>query len=177
VAADDFPTAPRHAARRVIVVGPGESGNQELGAILRELREFAGRSRIEAAADLGFSVEYLRLIETGRRAPALGQMPRFLSEYRALGGVLMPQRDGSLADLIVYLRPDEPIFVEFRSRIREARAGRRQGSDGLSSPSARDAVRLTNEHDAQLGFVVSMLTVVGPDTVGRVCELLEAELP
>jgi transcriptional regulator with XRE-family HTH domain len=157
----------------VLVVGPGQSGNQELGSILRELREFAGLSRIEAAARLRVSVEYLRLIEAGRRVPALGQMPRFLSEYHALGGVYMPQHDGSLADLIVYLRPDEPVFVEFRSRIREARGGRRQASNGLPSP--HDAAQRRNEHHAQLGEVVSMLAVVGPGAVRRVRELLESE--
>jgi transcriptional regulator with XRE-family HTH domain len=171
VAAEE--TAPTDE-RRVLVVGPGQSGNEDLGAILRELREFAGLSRIEAAARLRVSLEYLRLIEAGRRVPALGQMPRFLAEYHALGGVYMPQHDGSLADLIVYLRPDEPIFVEFRSRIREARGVREHEVSGLPSP--RGAAQRRNEQHAQLGEVVSMLAVLGPGAVRRVREMLQSEL-
>ena len=167
-------TAP-HDDRRTLVVGPGESGNEEFGSLLRALREFVRLSRIEAAARLGVSLEYLRLIEAGRRIPALGQMPRFLSEYHALGGTHIPQHDGSVADLILYLRPEEPVFVEFRSRIREAR-GRPQTSNALPSLSAEhDADQRRNEHNAQLGEVVSMLAVVGPETVRKVRELLVSD--
>src|SRR4051812_129346 len=93
-------------------------------------------SRADAAATLGFSVEYLRLIETGKRAPALGQMPHFLNAYHAVGGVRVPQPDGPPTDLIVYLPPHDPIFVKFRSRIREARGqGHPHASGGTAQRS------------------------------------------
>ena len=175
--ADERITQAGRTGGSIVVVGPGESGNKELGAILGRLRELAGLSRADAAARLGFSVEYLRLIETGNRAPALGQMPRFLNAYHAAGGVRVPQPGGPPADLIVYLRPDDPILVMFRSRIREARgSGRPHASGGTTRRSDEDRVQLIDDHPAQLGIVVSLLTQAGPDTLRRVRDLLEEEL-
>jgi transcriptional regulator with XRE-family HTH domain len=163
----------------IVVVGPGEGGNAEFGALLEKLRKLAGLSRADAAAKLGLSAEYLRLIEAGKRTPALGQMPRFLDAYGAEGDVEVPQPDGSCMDLLVFLRPDDdPIFVEFRSRIREARRrGRRNlgGDMGWQGP-AESGELVDERHAAELGAVVSLLTSADTGLLRRIRRMLEDEL-
>lgn len=163
----------------VVAVGPGESDNAEFGSLLRILREDAQLSRADAAAKLGLSVEYLRLIEAGKRTPALGQMRSFLEAYDAEGAVESVQPDGSVADLIV-MNPGtgEPWIVEFRSRIREARRrGRRDaGSRSARRQDAQPPELADDRHAAELGAVVALLTRAGSDTLRKVRELLEGEL-
>ncbi|WP_346116935.1 helix-turn-helix transcriptional regulator [Micromonospora coerulea] len=106
-----------------LTVGPGrESDNRLFGELLERLRWKAGMSRADAAAKLGFSSEYLRLIEVGKRTPALGQVPKFLDAYGAAGEVGPVQPGGYRPHLIV-IDPmnDDPVLVQFISRIREAR--------------------------------------------------------
>ena len=164
----------------VRAVGPGEeSANTEFGSLLRILRNHAELSRADAAAKLGLSVEYLRLIEAGVRTPALGKMRSFLKAYEANGEVESVQPDGSVADLIV-MNPGtgEPWIVEFRSRIREARRTRRrdEGRPTAASEDAHANQLLDDRHAAELGVVVSLLTRAGPDSLRKVRELLEDEL-
>src|SRR3954470_11715194 len=85
-----------------LVVGPGEPGNHEFGELLERLRWKAGFSRADAADKLGLSVEYLRLIEVGKRTPALGQMRRFVSVYGANGEVERISPQGYRQDFIVF---------------------------------------------------------------------------
>ena len=68
-------------------VGPGQPDNSRFGELLESLRWKAGLSRADAAAKLGLSSEYLRLIEIGKRTPALGQMRNLLYVYGAQGDV------------------------------------------------------------------------------------------
>jgi transcriptional regulator with XRE-family HTH domain len=169
----------RWAPVDIVVVGPGEGGNAEFGALLEKLREIAGLSRADAASRLGLSAEYLRLIEAGKRTPALGQMPRFLDAYGAEGGVEVPQSDGSSVDLIVFLRPeDDPIFVEFSSRIREARRrGRRSLDDGVEWHGDAESTDQVDERRAtELGAVVSLLASADTGLLRRVRRMLEIEL-
>src|SRR5688572_15647507 len=81
-------------------VGPGESDNGPFGELLEALRWKAGLSRGDAATKLGLSSEYLRLIETGKRAPALGQMRKLLDAYGAEGEV--QRRSGYRHDLVIF---------------------------------------------------------------------------
>ena len=106
-----------------LVVGPGEPDNRQFGELLERLRRNAGLSRAAAATTLGFSTEYLRLIEAGRRTPAYGQMQNLLDAYGAIGEVGRISPQGYRQDLAVFDPPhdDEPVIVEFTSRIREAR--------------------------------------------------------
>jgi transcriptional regulator with XRE-family HTH domain len=163
----------------VVAVGPGEPDNVEFGSLLRILRDHARMSRADAAAKLGLSVEYLRLIEAGKRTPALGQMRSFLEAYDAEGAVESVQPDGSVADLIV-MNPEtgDPSIVEFRSRIREARRrGRRDTGGGTAwRQDAHPADLADNRHAAELGAVVALLTRAGSDTLRKIRELLEDEL-
>src|SRR3954452_14194811 len=104
-------------------VGPGAPNNGEFGELLERLRWKAGLSRADAAAKLGLSSEYLGLIEVGQRTPALGPMRNLLDAYGARGDV--QRREGYRHDLVIFdpVKGDDgdPLFVEFKSRIREAR--------------------------------------------------------
>ncbi len=164
-------------------VGPGlEPDNRRFGELLERLRKHAGLSRADAASSLGFSSEYLRLIEAGKRTPALGQMRSFLDTYGADGEVegLMP--GGDRPDLVVIDPYDlEPVIVEFKSRIREAR---RSEPGDRSSMFDKEWSFGDSEYDSgpspdravELGLVVSLLARADIGTLRTVRELLEVEV-
>lgn len=164
-----------------MVVGPGESDNARFGELLERLRWEAGLSRADAAAKLGFSSEYLRLIETGKRTPALGQMRNVLAAYGAKGAVEQISPDGYRQDLLVFdpIQGDdgEPYFIEFKSRIREARR------TALGGPPDEDEDWQETPHQhpsqsraAELGVVVALLTRADDKTLRKVRKLLEDHL-
>ncbi|WP_068276447.1 transcriptional regulator [Aldersonia kunmingensis] len=132
-----------------------------------------------AAAQLGFSGEYLRLIEVGKRTPALGQMRKFLSVYGADGAV-EPDPHGSRQDLILFdpINDDgDPIFVEFNSRIREARrlvlgGPLEEEEDWQETPHEP----LSQNRAAELGVVVALLTRADDKTLRKVRKFLEDHL-
>lgn len=167
-----------------MVVGPGmSSGNRRFGALLARVREHAGLSRADAAATLGVSAEYLRLIELGRRTPALGQMRSFLNAYHANGEVGLLQPGGDRPDLIL-MDPldDEPVLVEFKSRIREARRSTVSSPRGVADQQ-KDLDFLKPDHAgpsasraADLGFVVSLLARADDSTIRKVRDLLQNEV-
>jgi transcriptional regulator with XRE-family HTH domain len=160
-----------------LVVGPGESDNSRFGELLERLRWKAGLSRTDAAAKLGLSSEYLRLIEAGKRTPALGQMRKLLFAYDAKGvvGEISPQ--GYRQDLAVFDPLDadgRPVLVEFTSRIREARR------TTLGGPADEDAdwqqtayERPAENRAAEIGLVVSLLARADDNTLRQVRTLLE----
>jgi transcriptional regulator with XRE-family HTH domain len=166
-----------------LVVGPGESDNSRFGELLERLRWKAGLSRADAAAKLGFSSEYLRLIEVGKRTPALGQMRNFLAAYGADGDVERVSPQGYRQDLLVFdpLHGDdgEPVTVEFKSRIREARRRALGGppdeevwqQDLDQQPRIYDSPSASRA--AELGAVVSLLTRADDSTLRKIRELLE----
>lgn len=163
-----------------MTVGPGSSDNRRFGELLADLREHAGLTRADAAARLGVSAEYLRLIELGRRTPALGQMRNFLDAYHADGDVRRLQPGGDRPDLIV-LHPlsDEPLRVEFKSRIRKARR-RALGAppsltDWQEDPDFQEWVHEDPSaiRAAELGYVVSLLARADARTLRKVLELLQ----
>lgn len=161
-----------------MVVGPGEADNPRFGELLERLRWNAHLSRAEAADKLGFSSEYLRLIETGKRTPALGQMRNILSAYGAEGAVEKLSPQGYRQDLLIFdpLQGDdgEPYFIEFKSRIREARRTALGGppeDDDDQTPS--DFERPDPDRAAELGLIVSLLTKADPATLRKVRRLLE----
>ncbi|KQQ98421.1 hypothetical protein ASF72_18435 [Arthrobacter sp. Leaf141] len=157
--------------------------NRRFGALLARLREHGGLARTDAAATLGVSAEYLRLIELGRRTPALGQMRGFLDAYDADGAVGYLQPGGDRPDLIL-MDPlnDEPVLVEFKSRIREARRSRVSSPRGAAGrPKGLDFLRSVHEapsasRAADLGFVVSLLVRADDRTVREVRDWLQNEL-
>lgn len=157
------------------VVGPGEADNSRFGELLESLRWKAGLSRADAAAKLGLSSEYLRLIELGKRTPALGQMRNLLDAYGAEGEVERISPQGYRQDLLIVdpLNGD-PRIVEFKSRIREAR--RR----ALGGPADEDEDRQQAAHEhlgesraVEIGRVVSLLTRADDSTLRKVRKLLE----
>lgn len=100
---------PMSIIEQYLVVGPRESDNEALGQILKMFRIQKGLSRARAAERLGFSSEYLRLIERGKRTPVWGSMPMIFGVYDVnyvLAGELF----------IV-----DKITIKFTSRIRETR--------------------------------------------------------
>lgn len=159
-----------------LVVGPSmDVDNGKFGELLERLRWKAGLSRADAAAKLGLSTEYLRLIEVGKRTPALGQMRNFLSVYGADGEVEKMMPGGDRPDLLVLDPLDgEPVVVEFKSRIREARRSALGGppDETESDPDADH----WKGRAAELGVVVSLLTQVDDKTLRKVRELLEGEV-
>jgi DNA-binding XRE family transcriptional regulator len=151
------------------VVGPDEADNRRFGRLLESLRWKARLSRAEAAQKIGLSSEYLRLIEVGKRAPALGQMRKVLDVYGADGEVEKVYPEGYRQDLIV-LDPlnGEPVVVEFTSRIREAR---RKALGG--PPDEDEHTSQTDGRTTEIGRVVLLLTRADDDTLKKVRELLE----
>ncbi|MEU6756389.1 helix-turn-helix transcriptional regulator [Streptomyces sp. NPDC046685] len=161
-----------------MVVGPGEADNSNFGGLLERLRWKAGLSRADAAAKLGFSSEYLRLIEVGKRTPALGQMRNLLSAYGAVGAVEEISPDGYRQDLLVfdplYGDDGDPVIVEFTSRIREARRSALGGLPDDDEDSRQTAYeRPTASRAAELGMVVSLLARADDATLRKIRKLLE----
>jgi transcriptional regulator with XRE-family HTH domain len=156
-------------------VGPGEPDNSRFGELLERLRWKAGLSRADAAAKLGLSSEYLRLIEIGKRTPALGQMRNLLDAYGADGEVERISPQGYRQDLVV-LDPlnGEPVIVEFKSRIREARR-RALGAPADEEKDREQATyeRPTQSRAAEIGLVVSLLTRADYNTLRKVRKVLE----
>ena len=161
-----------------LAVGPGESDNAQFGGLLERLRWKAGLSRSDAATKLGLSSEYLRLIEVGKRTPALGQMRNFLSVYGADGDIELISPQGYRQDLLVFdplnAEGDAPVSVEFKSRIREARRTALGGPpDDGEDTTLTTQERPTESRAAEIGLVVSLLTRADDDTVRQVRKLLE----
>ncbi|MEV2241126.1 helix-turn-helix transcriptional regulator [Micromonospora sp. NPDC049891] len=168
-----------------LTVGPGrESDNRRFGELLERLRWKAGMSRADAAAKLGFSSEYLRLIEVGKRTPALGQVSKFLDAYGADGAVEKVQPGGYRPHLIV-IDPmnDDPVLVQFISRIREARRIALGGPPGEvdrqvdpDQPKRRAHDRPSVRRAVELGVVISLLTQADDSALRKIRETLEEEL-
>jgi transcriptional regulator with XRE-family HTH domain len=165
-----------------LAVGPGmESDNRQFGELLERMRWKAGLSRADAADKLGFSSEYLRLIEVGKRTPALGQMPRFLNAYGADGEVEKVMPGGGRPDLLV-IDPldDAPVVVEFKSRIREARrsalGGPPEKDDQPEDLDLQVHGSLSASRARELGLVVSLLTRADDSTLRKIRGLLEDEI-
>lgn len=168
-----------------LTVGPGRtSHNLRFGELLERLRWKSGMTRADAAARLGLSSEYLRLIEVGKRTPALGQMPNFMNAYGANAAVERVQPGGDQPDLIV-IDPlnDDPVLVEFTSRIREARRIALGGSpdevdaqEDQDEPKRRAHGRPSASRAVELGVVVSLLTQADDGTLRKIREMLEEEL-
>ena len=156
------------------VVGPGEPDNSHFGEFLEGLR-WKAVSRADAATKLGLSSEYLRLIEVGKRTPALGQMRNLLDAYGAEGEVERIWPQGYRQDLII-LDPlnGDPVIVEFTSRIREARR-RALGGPADEDEDWQGATydRPAESRAAEIGRVVSLLTRADDNTLRKVRKLLE----
>lgn len=164
-----------------MVVGPGRTlDNRRFGRLLADLREHAGLSRADAAGTLKVTTEYLRLIELGRRTPAMGQMRAFLDVYKVDGELGKLQPGGDRPDLIVFPpNADEPLTIDFASRIREAR---RKGLTSLVSESDTDGDgveqdRPTARRDTALGHIVTLLVGANEATLRKVRDLLEGSTP
>jgi transcriptional regulator with XRE-family HTH domain len=158
------------------VVGPGEPHNPHFGELLERLRWKAGLSRADAAAKLGLSSEYLRLIEAGKRTPALGQMRNLLDAYGARGEV--QRREGYRHDLVIFDPLDgedgDPVFVEFKSRIREARRKALGGPPDEDEDWQHGTLERPDERRAaEIGLVVTLLSRADDRTLRQVRKLLE----
>ncbi|MDO9410083.1 helix-turn-helix transcriptional regulator [Patulibacter sp.] len=150
------------------IVGPGQPDNVHLGKLLEDLRLNAGLSRSDAAVQLGISTEYLRLLEVGKRAPALGQMRNVLDVYGADGEVEQITYDGYRRDLIVRdPLTGDPHVAKFTSRIREARRKALDGPPDADEPSP-DGGRA-----AEIGRVVLLLSRADDGTLRKVRAMLE----
>src|SRR4051794_1178631 len=96
-----------------LTVGPDQEDNAAFGLILRSLRDEADLSRATAAMYTELSVEYLRLLEKGLRAPAAGTMRRILAAYK------VPCEVRSIDNQYVIIF--RGYKVHFTSRIQEGR--------------------------------------------------------
>jgi transcriptional regulator with XRE-family HTH domain len=160
-----------------LVVGPSEPDNSRFGELLERLRRKSGLSRADAAATLGLSSEYLRLIEGGKRTPALGQMRKLLGAYGAEGDVETVSPEGYRQDLLIFDPLDgddgDPVIVEFSSRIREARRRALGGPADEDEGQQATYERPDESRAAELGLVVSLLTRADDNTLLKVRKLLE----
>jgi transcriptional regulator with XRE-family HTH domain len=158
-----------------LVVGPGEPHNSRFGELLESLRWKADLSRADAAAKLGLSSGYLRLIEVGKRTPALGQMRNLLEVYGAEGEVERISPRGYRQDLLI-VDPlnGEPVIVAFKSRIREARRRALGGpADEDEDRQPATCERPAGGRAAEIGLVVSLLTRANDNTLREIRKLLE----
>ena len=129
-----------------LVVGPGEGDNAQFGKLLEEFRTTAKLTRAQAAHYLGFSSEYLRLIERGLRVPALGGMSSLLNVYRITHEMGV--------DYVTF----GSYTVEFTSRIREPRGGAASVTQDNRNEVLGQIVRLlTSADDATLHEVHRVL--------------------
>lgn len=136
-----------------LVVGPREKDNEKFGELLEDLRYKNKLTRAQAARTLGFSSEYLRLIETGKRTPPVGSMPHILETYGANDLVLYKTR----------IEFDE-YSIRFTSRIREARG------DGRANISVR-----TENRSESVGQIVALLVVADDRTLEKVYRILRKQ--
>lgn len=167
-----------------LFVGPGQyKDNRAFGELLSRIREDAGRTRAEVAAELDLSAEYLRLIELGRRTPALGQMSRFIKAYRARGDVRKLQPGGDRPDLMIRdVHNEEPIVVEFMSRIREARQSASRSS--REAPGLRkradffdlESDEVAEDYASDFGLTILLLSRASHKTIVKVRDLLRSEM-
>jgi transcriptional regulator with XRE-family HTH domain len=135
-------------------VGPGEDDNEVFGDWLRELRHTAGLTRAEAAAELKFSSEYIRLIERGKRTPASTNMRDICDTYEVVSQKL---------GINVWLVEDKTIV--FTSRILESS----RPGNGIEIPKVENRLET-------LGWIVDHLSGAEGLTLARVKKLLERDL-
>nr|WP_249404823.1 helix-turn-helix transcriptional regulator [Plantibacter sp. CFBP 8798] len=144
--------------------------------MLCEFRELVGLSRSEAAGQLQMSAEYLRLIELGRRTPAMGQMNLFMSVYGINGELGKLQHDGNKPDLIFFPPlSDEPMTVDFASRIREARRPSRQRTrHALSKAEAGQfhSDQISDSRAQAIAAIVALIRDVDNSTLANALEVL-----
>lgn len=132
---------------RTYVVGPGEvSGNISLGEFLASLRVSANLTKPKVAEALDISLEYLRLLEKGRRSPALGLATKMFDFY----GVQYSRND---SEVLV-----GNVTIKFISRIKEARQ-----KDQVSD-STRDEL---------IGQIVKLLVITDDDTLRKIYSQLK----
>lgn len=161
-----------------LVIGPGRAAdNQSFGQILAKARKIAGLSRAAAGASLDVSAEYLRLIELGRRTPAMGQMQAVMELYNIEGEVGPLQPGGDRPDLIFFPpNADEPVMVDFVSRIREARRRSNTLHGSNLAQEASEPHADTNKSDgnrtSMLGRIVLLLSTADDEVLADVWDLL-----
>ena len=163
-----------------MVVGPDrDNDNRRFGQMLADYRQEAGLSRDDAAAAMGISAEYLRLVELGRRTPAMGQMHAFLEVYGIEGAVGKLQPGGDRPDLILFPHgADEPVTLDFASRIRGARRrGTLTGRGSASEPGAHSPADIDENRAIELGRLVARLATADIETLRKIYELLEDMTP
>lgn len=163
-----------------LVVGPGQDkDNRKFGELLARIRQHAGRTRVEAAAELGLSAEYLRLIELGRRTPALGQMEKFLKAYQAEGDVMKLHPNGTRPDLLISdMYNKEPVVVEFKSRIREARRSEARSAEMEASLSGQwdYPESMEDDYSKDLRAAINLLLTAEHAAVIKVRKFLQSEV-
>lgn len=171
----DHTTSAKEPEHIDLIVGPGrEKENRTFGELLASLRKRAQITRTDAASQLGFSSEYLRLIELGKRTPALGKMQEFLDLYQADGAVETIQPGGDKPDLLLRPFPQEdPLIIQFASRIRETR---QISSPRVRDKSANDRKTYSRTRAERIGDIVTLLVEVDVDTLERVHEYLHSKM-
>lgn len=137
-----------------LVVGPGEKDNVEFGNMLERFRREAGFTRARAANAFGFSSEYIRMIERGKRTPVAGNMRRMLNVY----GVDAVER---IQDQRVIIGD---IDVEFTSRILEAR------HPELPQPQRPRMMKV--KRAKKIGRIVELLMQADDETLDAVIDVL-----
>lgn len=121
-----------------LVVGPGEKDNEAFGELLERYRVQTGLTRAGASERLGFTSEYLRLIERGKRTPVFGSMPLIFSVYHVNYIV-----DADNSYVI------EDMAIKFTSRIREPRREREDMRDPNRAQQIAQIIELLVQADEE----------------------------
>lgn len=129
-----------------LTVGPGEPDNEKFGSLLWEFRTKLSLSRVKVADHIGVSSEYVRMMEQGKRTPALWTAVKILEFYEVGYTVRVTHSQLFFNN----------ISVKFTSRIKNAR---------YSSPSTRDSISIRSQ---LLGEIVEFLAVADDDILKKI---------
>lgn len=133
-------------------VGPKEPDNEEFGELLQQFRLQKGLTRAQAAERVGFTSEYLRLIERGKRTPSFAHMALIFGVYDVY----------YVTDGIRQFIIDE-TSIEFTSRIREARIKE-------APPIVVEANR-----SQQIGQIIDLLVQADESKLRKVYRILRSD--
>lgn len=142
-----------HDVPNELVVGPKEPGNEAFGILMQQFRVQLGLTRAQAAERLGFTSEYLRLIERGKRTPAFENMPLIFGVYD------VPFVTDGKKQFII-----EDMSIQFNSRTRSYN----RDGDAYETP---EIIRDSNRAN-QIGQIIELLVQADERKLNAVHRLL-----
>lgn len=108
------------ADSEVWTVGVDREHNEQLGTLLRRMRNSSGSSAAALSAQLGLSPSFVRMVERGERSPAPPTAADWLKTLGASVEQDVAIAGGMRADMVI-THPDlaGPLILQFKSRVRD----------------------------------------------------------